>query len=173
MPWADYNQLGNDLRGEFIDGALLMAPTPDRHHQDAIQHVLAALSAVCLGDEGVTTGWGWSPAGVDEEYVPDVMMVPATHDEARFGGIPLLCVEVTSSNRANDLVLKRAKYAAASLPDYWVVDRQDHLLRTFALQGKLLVEVEQWRPPGRHRIPFGGREVELDLDLLLRPVRRG
>lgn len=69
------------------------------------------------------------------------MVHAATDDQARFTGVPLLCVEVTSGNWTSDLILKRAKYAAARLHDYWVVDRRERVLRQYVLQGDLW-----WRP---------------------------
>ena len=167
MSWEEYNRLGDDIRGEFIDGALLMPPIPDRHHQVAILHLVSHLSEVCAPSESVTTGWGWSPTGVAEEYVPDVMVHPATDDRARFTGIPLLCVEITSGNWTNDLILKRAKYAAARLRDYWVVDRRERVLRQYVLQGNLSVEAGHLDGHGMVEARFAGRSVSVDLDVLL------
>ncbi|HSJ35685.1 MAG TPA: Uma2 family endonuclease [Acidimicrobiia bacterium] len=45
-----------------------------------------------------------------------------TDDEARFTGTPHLCIEVLSTDRGADLVRKFARYAAAGLPRYWVID---------------------------------------------------
>lgn len=70
MSWEEYNQLEDDIRGEFIDGALLTPPTPDRHHQVAVLSLVSRLSDVCAPSESVTTGWGWSPTGAFEEYIP-------------------------------------------------------------------------------------------------------
>lgn len=166
MSWEEYNQLEDDIRGEFIDGALLTPPTPDRHHQVAVLSLVSRLFDVCAPSESVTTGWGWSPTGAFEEYIPDVMVHTATDDQARFTGVPLLCVEVTSGNWTNDLILKRAKYAAARLQDYWVVDRRERVLRQYVLQGDLLVEAGHLGGHGMAEARFAGRSVSVDLDVL-------
>ncbi len=40
------------------------------------------------------------------------MVYPDTEETTRFTGTPVLCVEVLSSNRATDLVVKTTRYAA-------------------------------------------------------------
>ncbi|MFT4287955.1 Uma2 family endonuclease [Nocardioides sp.] len=94
------------------------------------------------------------------------MVHAATNDQTRFTGIPLLCVEITSGNWTNDLILKRAKYAAARLHDYWVVDRRERVLRQYVLQGDLLAEARQLDGRGMAEARFAGRSVSVDLDVL-------
>jgi hypothetical protein len=74
---------------------------------------------------------------------------------------------------------KRAKYAAAGLPEYWIVDRHDRVLRRLRLQDGVLVETAVDTPagiavpkgsaprgegPGVMTAAFAGREVTIDLD---------
>jgi len=163
MSWEEYGQLADDMRGEYFDGALLMPPAPDRHHQNVVSYLVWQLSTRCRDGEGAVAGWGWAPPGAAEEYIPDVLVHPRTEDQTRFTGIPLLCVEVTSSNRVVDLVLKRAKYAAAGLLDYWIVDRQEQVLITYRLRGEVLEETTRF--DGQHvvDVSFAGRSVPIDL----------
>lgn len=55
---------------------------------------------------------------------PDVFVVCDKNkiDEKRINGAPDLVIEVTSENRANDLVDKLGIYFAAGVREYWIVD---------------------------------------------------
>ena len=176
MSWETYDSLDYDdsLRGaEYMDGALVVPPgLPDWGHQKAILYLLGQLRPTLRDGEDATTGFGWKPAEVREEYGPDVMVCEIPTDHRRFTGVPLLCVEVTSSNRADDLVKKRNAYAAAGLKDYWIIDRKEHALRCHELSGGVLVETGTFHLPARRRkeltvaVAYAGRPVEVDLTQL-------
>ena len=57
---------------------------------------------------------------------PDVFVVCDKNkiDEKRINGAPDLVIEVTSANRANDLVDKLGIYFAAGVREYWIVDTE-------------------------------------------------
>ena len=44
---------------------------------------------------------------------------------------PLLVVEVVSTNRRDDYVIKRHEYEIAQIAEYWIVDPKDKLVRVF------------------------------------------
>lgn len=136
MTWDEYEALGDDVRGEYIDGRLVVSPFPSRQHQLAAQRLANLLAAHAPDGYEVITGWGWKPGS--DEYGPGVMVHPRTTEQVRFTGTPLLCVEILSSNRSDDLVRKarldrHRKYARAGLPHYWVLDSLEPSLRMFAL----------------------------------------
>lgn len=173
MSWETYDSLDFDesLRGaEYVNGALLLPPgAPDLGHHDAIDYLRDQLRPTLAAGERTTSGFAWKPEGINAEYIPDVMVFVADEDRRRFVGQPLLCVEVTSGNRSRDLVEKRNYYAAAGLPDYWIVDRKDKALRCHELRGGVLVETATHHLPLRRRkaltvtATYAGRPVDVDL----------
>ena len=117
----------NGNRYEIIDGVLYVSTAPSARHQRVIRQ-----SARELFTQIDDTGWGmtlWSPIGVfmpgSIPVQPDLLIVRVADlgiiDDRRINGVPALIIEVLSpSNPEHDLVTKRAAYARAGVPEYWV-----------------------------------------------------
>ena len=119
---------GDRRRYELVQGELSVTPSPNRNHQYAVGRICGLLNAVAE-----PLGWVAQP-GSDlraacSVLCPDVMLIPRADETA----LPTLVVEVTSSNRATDLGLKRDAYAAMGIQAYWVLDRHRQALIVFAL----------------------------------------
>ena len=108
---------------EVIDGALVVNAAPSWRHQEVVARLLDLLRPAAPAGVLVLPSPAWR---LDEGQVPqpDVVVVSsACLGEHAVEGVPLLVVEVLSpGNRGADLVRKRALYADAGCPSYWIVD---------------------------------------------------
>ena len=161
-------------RYEIVNGELLVSPSPELYHQDA---VLAL--AVRLLSYARSTGVGHvsiSPADIelDERTLvqPDVFVWerPAGGRPGRWKEIRtlLLAIEVLSPSTArHDRQIKRVRYQRQGIPEYWIVDLDSRLVERWRPEDdrpEILSERLIWQPPGS-RPPF-----EIDLAEFFREV---
>lgn len=120
-------------RAELIDGEIVVTPPPNGNHEHCTSRIIAQVfaSSVTLmdvaGHKGVIV-----PASTGRSHViPDLTF--ARRELNLFRGAPswmspdgvAMVVEVTSSSPDHDRTGKRHGYAAAKIPLYLLVDRQE------------------------------------------------
>ena len=128
-------------RYEVLCGVLYMAPSPDKWHQKTaggiFYHLYTAIQLTGLGEVYV------APFDVilspKTTVQPDVLVVLKEHlDRASKEGVfgaPDLVVEIASPSTARlDLSKKYGAYAAAGVPEYWVVTPDAHTVELFVLK---------------------------------------
>ena len=111
-------------RYELVDGTLIVTPAPSRRHQYVAASLYKELTKACPADLLAL----FAPVDVavadDTVLQPDLLVV--RRDEYADDTQPLrpvLAVEILSpATRHVDVSLKRALYAAAGCPSYWVID---------------------------------------------------
>lgn len=144
--------LGPEYRAELISGEIVVNPPPHGTHEQIfakLNNQLVRKSAIEVevsGHRGIETPLG--------DYIPDMTIT----EPDTFGGQPpwgtpagiLMVVEITSSMRASDRVDKRRAYAAAGIPLYLLVDRQNQETVLFSAPD---VEARDYRAD--RRVPFG------------------
>ena len=115
------------LRTELVDGQVFVAPSPNVRHQRLVVRIASAFE-VWRATARVAVSVGLSPLDVrfapGRILQPDVFVVlgsvPSSH-RGPVDRIPVLCVEVLSTNAARDRVARRRHYAEAGVPELWLV----------------------------------------------------
>jgi Uma2 family endonuclease len=124
---------------EFADGAIEVLPWPTRTHQRLLKSLLRLFREII------------EPAGCIVLFAPlrlrlraatfrepDLLLLDATdprNGERYWTGADLVVEIVSADNPERDLVEKRREYAAAGIPEYWIVNPLDHTVTILALDG--------------------------------------
>jgi Uma2 family endonuclease len=144
--------LGPKYRAELIAGSFIVNPPPVGNHESVIGKLTiqiargSAVDIIVSGHRGLDTPFG--------NFIPDLTVAEpdAFDDEPSWGTAAgtLLLAEVTSSRAVDDRELKRRAYAAAGIPLYLLVDRDNHESVLFSQPD---VEAQDYRAD--IRVPFG------------------
>ncbi|MBM7369051.1 Uma2 family endonuclease [Gordonia hydrophobica] len=135
---AQWDALGEDdsARSELQEGVLIVSPKARIEHQNAIARLCAAILPQLPSDWHVAA----EPELVLETKTPATVRIPDVVVHSRASGPRLvaqdvaLVVEVPSpGTRGTDLVMKRHEYAAAQIPNYWIVDLTTSRLEALSL----------------------------------------
>lgn len=132
-------------RYEVVNGTLVVTPAPSDRHQAVVVRLIVLLSGAVPENLCVRTAPYDVVLAEDTLVQPDVL-VARRHDVTERGlvGVPPLVVEVLSPSTALvDLSLKRARYEAAGVTSYWVVDPDLPGLTAWNLHDGRYVEVVQ------------------------------
>jgi Uma2 family endonuclease len=165
---ADLDEMPDDgRRYELIDGVLIVTPSPRFKHQDVVGQLYLLLSHQCPRDLKIVL------APFDVALAEDTIMQPDLLVSRR-GDLtdrdlpvaPLLAVEVLSpSTRRIDITLKKARFEAAGVLAYWVVEPDLPELTAWNLVEGHYEEVARVSgdAPWRTEVPFGFELVPSEL----------
>lgn len=122
---------------EYVDGRIEVLPIPTTEHQVLLLWLLDALRAA-TGPAALVLPAPLRLRLAPGRYrEPDIMLVreagdPRVGDDA-WHGADLVVEIVSPSGPERDLVAKRADYAAARIPEYWIADPRDETLTVLRL----------------------------------------
>lgn len=168
MSIGDYLALPDELRAEYVDGRAIVNPPPSFAHQKICQRLTALLEAAVTGEREVVAAAGWQIAS-DHVRIPDIMLLAKAPEGPFVTDTPLLCVEVLSTNRSDDLVRKSIEYLEAGVAQYWVVDPRDRVLDAYsnAAGWHSLLKLTDDNQAGTLALPGDAGQAELDLSQIL------
>jgi Uma2 family endonuclease len=144
------------VRYEYVDGEILVTPSPHWTHQRIAAELLTLLSPYvrshALGQ--IFT----SPLDVNLEpnlvLQPDILVVPRGLLRKRSDVVSrlLLAVEVISPSSArHDRVKKRPKYQRNRVPEYWIIDDRSQIVERWRPEDdrpEILTDGLEWHPEG-------------------------
>ncbi len=144
MTLAEYRALPETDEGvwELVNGVLEQMPPPTADHQNLIDFLVSMINLYLAGLP-IPLGWAYSGIGVilseNHTATPDAVFIRATRAYLIQGsfveGAPDLAIEVLSSDRNRDLMMKRGWYAATGIPEYWILDPVNDTITVLELSG--------------------------------------
>lgn len=134
MSYDAYSALPEEVRAEWVDGEVVVTPSPSFRHQ-RISFRLARLL-----DEGLPGFYMVEATSLhlphNRERIPDLMVVDREPETPHVDFAPVLVAEIlSSSTRSEDTVRKSGEYLAGGAGQYWIVDPADRSIDIFANQG--------------------------------------
>ena len=130
---------------EFTDGRIEELPLPTFTHQAVLLFLYRLFHEYLQPRGGVTMVSALRMRVREGKYrEPDLLMLRERSDprcqDRYWLGADLVAEVVSPDDPDRDLVEKRADYAEAGIPEYWIVDPRDETITVLALEGEVYVE---------------------------------
>jgi len=157
--WNESDYLALDRGGgrliELVNGKLKVLPLPTIVHQLLLKCLLSRLDGFVAARALGTVVCAPMPVHLSIEYYrePDIVFFRPDRAAGReYPELADLVMEIVSSDaesRKRDLVDKRRDYATAGIPEYWIVDPQEHVVIVLSLEGKEYRVHGEFKPGSR------------------------
>ncbi len=156
LGYDEYARIPDDgRRHEIIDGEHIVNPAPNLYHQTLSRRIQFQLySQIELRGLGVVFDAPCDVQLSEWDVVQPDLIVVLNHKQAimtasRIIGSPDLVVEIMSASSVhNDRVRKLERYRKSTIPEYWVVDPDEHVVEQFILRN------DAYELLGRHTQAF-------------------
>ena len=138
---ADYFALNTNRLVELVAGSIEVLPMPTELHQNVAWLLCTLLKAFVKPDEAAMALMSPFSIRLWPGHVrqPDVVYMAGRNAHRRHGNVwdgADLAVEVVSDDDPNrDLRVKRAEYAVAKIPEYWIIDPRSRTVTVLRLDG--------------------------------------
>ena len=149
MTLSEYRDLDEMDGGvcELINGEFCQMPPATPEHQLLIDFLVGMINSFARSIQPMP-GLAFTTIGLalSDLYAPtpDIVYLRFENLNLIRGGMvegaPDLVVEALSSDRGRDLVMKRAVYAEAGIPEYWILDPMNDTITVLRLSGSQYVE---------------------------------
>jgi len=134
---------------EFTDGYLEALPMPTDHHQAILEFLFLAFHNFIKPRGGKVR---FAPlrlrVGPRKFREPDLLLLVSGDDPRRqdrfWNGADLVLEIVSPEKPERDLVQKRAEYAQAQVPEYWIVNPEAQTISVLRLTGGSYTEAGQF-----------------------------
>jgi len=142
--WTEeqYLALDTNKRVELVDGCLEVHPMPALWHQGIVRFLAFLLHEFVIARGLGEVFFAPLPVRLWEKQMrePDVLFLRPNRikDRRRPPEGADLAMEVVSEgeeNRERDLEIKRAEYAKAKIPEYWIIDVEKQRIIVLTLEG--------------------------------------
>ena len=138
---------------EFTDGYIEVLPMPTDHHQAILEFLFLALRAFIQQLGGKVR---FAPLRlqirVDKFREPDILLLRDANDPRRqnryWRGADLVVEIVSPDHPERDTKEKRADYAEAGIPEYWIVEPEHEMITVLRLEGEAYGEHGVFRRGG-------------------------
>jgi Uma2 family endonuclease len=142
LGYAEYARIPDDgRRHEIIDGEHIVNAAPNLYHQTLSRRIQFQLySQIELCGLGVVFDAPCDVQLSEWDVVQPDLVVVLNHKQAimaasRIIGSPDLVVEILSASSVhNDRVRKLERYRKFAIPEYWIVDPDEHVVEQFLLR---------------------------------------
>jgi Uma2 family endonuclease len=138
---ADYFALNTNRLVELVAGSIEVLPMPTELHQNIAWFLCTLLKAFIKADEQAMALMSPFSIRLWPGHIrqPDVVYMAGRNAHRRHGNVwdgADLAVEVVSEDDPNrDLRVKRAEYAVARIPEYWIIDPRPQTVTVLRLDG--------------------------------------
>lgn len=130
---------------EYTDGSIEILPMPTDNHQAMLEWLFLALKVFI---EQIGGKVRFAPLRVlvrEGKYrEPDILLVRDAHDPRRQNrfwlGADMVVEIVSEDDPERDTKVKRADYALAGIPEYWIVNPLERTITVLVLDGEAYAE---------------------------------